>query len=138
MPEWMERYRDLIGNTGGNTIEELMNDRSTTAQVNVIRAGLIVAVTSQVTLLYQLHRDGLLDGDGLPEDRAEIIANPKGTAGMIPSGSYCARCDVFIGYGAIGVAKPPAGKTHEWLSQHCWICHRSRAEIIANPKGRPA
>ncbi len=60
MPEWMEPYRGMIRNTGGNPIEELVNDHETTAFSNVIRAGLIVAVTSQIRLLADLHSQGLL------------------------------------------------------------------------------
>lgn len=68
MPEWMEPYRELIINTGGNPIEELVNDHSTTAQVNLIRAALIVSVTSQVQLLTLLHDRGMLP---------ELARNPK-------------------------------------------------------------
>ncbi len=60
MPEWMEPYRALIVNTGGNPIEELMNDHRTTQFNNVIRAGLIVAVHSQVFLLERLRAGGHL------------------------------------------------------------------------------
>lgn len=60
MPAWMEWYRDLIGNTGGNTIESLMNDTATTAQSNPIRSALIVSVESQIGLLMRLHSRGLL------------------------------------------------------------------------------
>jgi hypothetical protein len=59
MPEWMEPYRELIGNTGGNPIEELYNDR-TTAQQNLIRAALALSVRDQVNLLYRLQRQGFL------------------------------------------------------------------------------
>jgi hypothetical protein len=60
MPEWMEPFRDEIRNTGGNPVEELMNDHHTKAVVNLPRTMLIVAVTSQVSMLYGLHRAGLL------------------------------------------------------------------------------
>ena len=60
MPKWMKPYRDIICNTGGNSIEELMNDHKTNAFNNVIRAALIVSVNSQVTLLHRLHENGLL------------------------------------------------------------------------------
>lgn len=59
MPAWMEPYRELIGNTGGNGIEELYNN-TTTAQQNLIRAALAISVTSQVGLLYRLMRGGHL------------------------------------------------------------------------------
>jgi hypothetical protein len=60
MPAWMEPYRELIGNTGGNKVEELVNDRTTTAQGNLIRAALITSVEGQVALLHRLHRKGWL------------------------------------------------------------------------------
>ena len=60
MPEWMEPYRDLINNTGGNPVEELMNDHSTNVFVNAPRAMLCVAVASQVMLLTHLHEGGAL------------------------------------------------------------------------------
>lgn len=60
MPEWMEPYRELFANTGGNQIEELMNDRTTNHRNNLIRSALIVAVSSQVALLMKLHSQGLV------------------------------------------------------------------------------
>lgn len=63
MPAWMELYRRLIGETGGNSIEDLMNDHATTSFNNIIRAGLIVCVNSQVQLLRRLHREGYLGGN---------------------------------------------------------------------------
>lgn len=60
MPEWMEPYRGLICETGGNTIEDLMNDHHSTAFNNVIRAGIIVAVNAQVCLLHRLSLKGFL------------------------------------------------------------------------------
>lgn len=60
MPAWMEPYRELIADTGGNSIEELYNDSTTTARSNLIRAALIIAVKDQVGLLYRLHRLGCL------------------------------------------------------------------------------
>ena len=35
---------------------------------------------------------------------------------------YCSRCDLFTGYGALGVFLPPEGKDEEWLRSHCWCC----------------
>lgn len=60
MPLWMEPYRSLIGNTGGNPIEELMNDTHTNARNNVIRAALIISVESQIHMLTRLKKKGLL------------------------------------------------------------------------------
>jgi hypothetical protein len=48
----------------------------------------------------------------------------------------CHHCDLFVGYGAAGVCLPPADQTREWLADHCWICHRSRAEIVAENLSR--
>jgi len=60
MPPWMEKYRDLIVNTGGNPVEDLMNDDVTTSFDNVLRYALICSVSSQVALLELLHKKGLL------------------------------------------------------------------------------
>lgn len=60
MPPWMEQYRKLFANTGGNSIEDLMNDHDSTCFNNVIRAGLIVCIESQVILLSRLYAKGLL------------------------------------------------------------------------------
>jgi hypothetical protein len=51
MPEWIEKYRELIRNTGGNSIEELMNDKTTNMQNNYVRCALMIAVESQISLL---------------------------------------------------------------------------------------
>jgi len=62
MPKWMEPYRELIADTGGNEIEELMNDHETNGQNNVIRAALICCVNSQTVLLRRLAYHGHLVG----------------------------------------------------------------------------
>ena len=62
MPKWMGRFREVFQNTGGNSIEDLMNDHDSTAFNNVIRAGLIVSVDAQVTLLHRLASRGMLLG----------------------------------------------------------------------------
>lgn len=59
MPKWMEPFRPYIHNHGGNSIERLMNG-NTTMRVNMPLAILEVAVSTQVTLLENLHREGLL------------------------------------------------------------------------------
>lgn len=60
MPPWMEPYRGLFNNTGGNSVEDLMNDRTTTSHDNAIRMALIFCVRSQVSLLEKLHKECLL------------------------------------------------------------------------------
>lgn len=62
MPDWMEPYRYFIVNTGGNDVEELMNDNGTNSNVfnNAPRALICVAVKSQVALLVELHKEGKL------------------------------------------------------------------------------
>lgn len=47
----------------------------------------------------------------------------------------CRRCDIFVGFAAAGHAMPPAttvtgSDRTAWLDDHCWLCHRSRDEII--------
>lgn len=62
MPEWMKRYASLIVNTGGNNIEDLVNDDGTNSNVfnNAPRALICAAVKSQVALLELLHEEELL------------------------------------------------------------------------------
>ena len=62
MPKWMEPYRVYIRTTGGNPIEELMNDDGTNSNIfnNAPRALICVAVKSQVSLLTVLHEKGVL------------------------------------------------------------------------------
>lgn len=61
--------------------------------------------------------------------------NLSGDLGVLPPRSYgyCRRDDVFVGFGAAGVITPPP--EHEtdqaWLAGHCWVCKRSRDEILA-------
>jgi len=62
MPKWMEPYRCLIGNTGGNTIEDLMNDHETNGLNNSVLSALIISVDSQITLLHRMARKGMLPG----------------------------------------------------------------------------
>lgn len=59
MPGWMEPYRELICNTGGNTVERLMNG-NTNPIVNLPLSTLECAVKSQVILLETLHKRGRL------------------------------------------------------------------------------
>jgi hypothetical protein len=59
LPEQLEPYRDLIGETGGNAIEDLLTqelDMRTNMPVTV----LAIAVAAQVTLLARLHAQGAL------------------------------------------------------------------------------
>ena len=60
MPDWMEKYREFIGNTGGNSVEELMNNHRVDTDTNVVLSMLIVAVDSQIGLLIRLKNNGFL------------------------------------------------------------------------------
>ena len=62
MPQWMEQYRESFNNTGGNTIEELMNNHKVTIFENAQLAMICVAVKSQVKFLETIRgRDYLID-----------------------------------------------------------------------------
>jgi hypothetical protein len=61
MPAWMENYRRFIVNTGGNSVEELVNGH-TSPIVNLPLSTLEACVKSQVALLQQLHGAGLVAG----------------------------------------------------------------------------
>ena len=60
MPEWMEPYRVLFNNTGGNTVEECMNRKDVTVFNNAPMALICVAVEAQVGLLMSLYDKGKL------------------------------------------------------------------------------
>jgi hypothetical protein len=60
MPQWMEPYRALITNTGGNSVESLMNDKATSSFNNLLRWTLICSVRSQVTMLERMFEADLL------------------------------------------------------------------------------
>lgn len=61
MPEWMEPYRSLFVNTGGNKIEELVNDKDKSMMTtNILRYILKCSVESQVGLLEVMKREGKL------------------------------------------------------------------------------
>ena len=55
MPAWMEPYRKFFNNTGGNSIEDLHNDYTTTIYENSPRAVLCCCIHAQVYLLESLH-----------------------------------------------------------------------------------
>jgi hypothetical protein len=57
MPKWMEPYRKLIVNTGGNAIEEMVNGDAD-PYVNLPLSTLQACVKSQVSLLEQLRQKG--------------------------------------------------------------------------------
>lgn len=47
-------------------------------------------------------------------------------------GLLCKRCDVYVGFGAVGVVEPPQGVTDpDQLNNMCWVCRRTGAEIAA-------
>lgn len=60
MPEWMEPYREHFTNTGGNTVEKLMNWNGR-SDVNLPMAFLQIAVIAQVGLLMRLYDKGQLN-----------------------------------------------------------------------------
>ena len=74
MPGWMEPLRNTILNTGGNPIEELMNDNHNHFETNLPRAVIICCVKSQVNMLEHLNKSGLLHN--LAE--ARTLAKPMG------------------------------------------------------------
>ena len=61
MPKWIEPFRATILNTGGNSIEDLMNDDASPL-VNLPLSTLQACVKSQVGLLQFLAYDGKLIG----------------------------------------------------------------------------
>lgn len=62
MPVWMERYRSMIVNTGGNSVEDMMNGNADPI-VNLPLSTLQACVKSQVAFLQTLQRHGKLFDD---------------------------------------------------------------------------
>lgn len=63
MPPELEPYRELIGNTGGNTIEDLVHrsrDGDCNVVINAPLALIVEAVESQLVLLAKLYNEGKL------------------------------------------------------------------------------
>lgn len=50
----------------------------------------------------------------------------------------CKRCDVFVGFGAMGVVREPVDIPEAELGDRCWVCKRTRAQVEADPHGREA
>jgi hypothetical protein len=86
LPEWMQPYIQHINNTGGNDVEELVNDDGTNSNVfnNAPRALICVSVKSQVQLLKTLHEKGLL--------------NPSRTL-LVKLGSVIVHAEEFMSHG---------------------------------------
>jgi len=80
MPKWMEPYRKYILNTGGNSVESLVNDHGTSIFENAYRAVMCVCVKDQVALLCNLHKDGLLGKDIFDEHIDKIAEVTPDTA----------------------------------------------------------
>ena len=60
MPAWMTPDAGLVSDTGGNTVEDLMNRDSKEANIviNAPLALMCASVAAQVTLLEKLHARG--------------------------------------------------------------------------------
>jgi hypothetical protein len=59
MPDWMESLRKFIGNTGGNSVEAMVNGDATPFS-NLPLSTLQACVKSQVNLLERLHNHNIL------------------------------------------------------------------------------
>lgn len=78
--------------------------------------------------------------DGLVDLVAAYVApapppatGPAADDPMMRPGTYCRPCDVFVGFGGAGVVRVPEDRAddREWLAGHCWMCKRSKEQIIA-------
>lgn len=56
MPKWMEPYREYIVNTGGNSVEDMVNGNADPL-TNLPLSTLQACVKSQVALLQHLHEE---------------------------------------------------------------------------------
>jgi hypothetical protein len=65
---------------------------------------------------------------GRPMSKPPIVVD-----GML----LCRDCDVFVGFGGVGVAKRPQGQEFHWLATHCWVCERDYSEEIGGSSDQP-
>lgn len=65
MPEWLEPYRKLIGETGDQSVEELMNGSRTDFHVEYMQAARLMAVSAQIELLERLRDADMLLPDSV-------------------------------------------------------------------------
>lgn len=87
LPDWFEQYRDLIAETGGNEIEDLLTDlrdQKRILRTNMPRGVLAFMAHAQVGLLHRLHERNLLaapfnNSPGwIGPQRAEELARDEG------------------------------------------------------------
>lgn len=62
VPEWMRQFLPLFHNTGGNDVEELLDDEDTNMFANCVRYMLIVSARSQFALLMDMYSKGIITG----------------------------------------------------------------------------
>lgn len=48
----------------------------------------------------------------------------------------CKHCDVYVGWGGVGVVKIPQRIPKHLLDDICWCCGRSREEIEQEQEGQ--
>lgn len=92
MPEWMEPHRETINGTGGNSIEDLMNDSTTTLFANAPRYIIIAEVRAQVALLARL-RTALTSYEYLL-DTLKWECHECGASGAVDLSHSCEHCRV--------------------------------------------
>jgi hypothetical protein len=62
-PEHLEKYRPLISNTGGNSVENLLDrlkNEEGLAFSNIVVFTMAISVECQISLLARLYKEGLL------------------------------------------------------------------------------
>lgn len=75
MPEWMEKYREQILETGGNEVEDLIDrlrNEKGLSQTNIIVWAMAYAVETQTRLLIRLKKEGLLADTASPNDQTNV------------------------------------------------------------------
>jgi hypothetical protein len=88
VPDWMPQYFPLFSNTGGNSVEELLHDDSTTPFANVVRYLLIIAVRSQFDLLMALNKQGALPPTATMTNGSKAVSAKENNHG---ENDFCRR-----------------------------------------------
>lgn len=111
----MKPYLELFVNTGGNDVEELLHDESTTPFANVVRYLLIAAVRSQFDLLKRLKAKGGLTDALTPGNMNTWIEGQ-----VLPDSALKASYETGAGKVICAVAEVDEALQAEGYPELCW------------------
>ena len=150
-PEELEPYRELITNTGGNSVEDLINDldaNKNLMRTNVVRFVLAVAAQAQIGLLQNLAAGGHLatpdkPGQGTARTFTDLAQRASTTGLFFPgvehvhevSDGYHTMGELYDHRRALTVALARALEVHPRLTVGSWRSKRHHPDDSPMFKG---